>query len=406
MTKKEKIYAGALLALFIVMILLEMAQPRPVNWRHTYHKNDKIPYGNYLLFSMLDADDYPNDLIEISDSYFEEKNNGYFTEQNQHLLFIGDRYAPNEQDLEILLEHVASGANAFLVSNNFPIALQDTLGFYTKADYFFQPASEDQENDKLDKEGTVPVNFSDKALKTENGYGFKRTSITFFFYQQEEKPAFKVLASNHNKKPTFIMAKFGKGNFYLHCNPLMFTNFHMLTESGSKYIASALSYLPNGTLLWDTYQQGIKQEPQTPLRFILQQVPLRWAWYLSLVLLALWIIFQSKRRQRKIPVVAPPPNATLEFVETIGKLHYQQRQHHELARKKIKFLREGLKKKYFVRQEEDKQETINKICRQSNLKEDETKKMIEFIAVLNAKEPISDLELQQLEDYTYKLMNA
>jgi hypothetical protein len=167
-----------------------------------------------------------------------------------------------------------------------------------------------------------------------------------------------------------------------------------------------LSYIPDGTILWDNYQQGINVEPRTPIRFILQQAPLRWAWYLSLCLLALWIIFQSKRRQRKIPVLSPPANSTLEFVDTIGKLHFQQKQHHKIARKKIRFFRDMLKKKYFISRDESIDSTITKLTNQTALHADEVKKIIEFIDVIELKEPISEQELLMLENYGNKLTNA
>jgi|GEM_PF-156089 len=407
MTKKEKIYVAALGVLFLIMILLEMSQPRPINWEHTYHKNDKIPYGNFLLYSLLKEDSYPNAVQDLEESYFEEEYQGkaFLNDESQHLLFIGDDYYPNEQDLQILFEYISGGGTAFLVSNRFPVEILDTLGFNVNADYFFEPEEEDETMTDL-PEATVAFNFTNNSLRKEEGYLFRRNSVTFYIKPQDDKNQFEILAQNKEGKASFVTMPFGEGRFFIHCNPLIFTNYYMLTEDGSNYISAALSYLPAGTILWDQYQQSIQMEPTTPIRFVLQQLPLRWAWYLSLCLLAFWIIFQSKRRQRKIPIVAPPVNTSLEFVDTIGKLYYQQKKHHELARMKIRYFREMLQKKYFVKKGDNQEEVINKLEKQSQIDKVELKKMVEFVEVVELKEPVSEQELLILEKYTSKLANA
>jgi hypothetical protein len=44
--KKEWKYKGLLAAIFILLIVVEINKPKPVDWTPTFSRKDKIPYGN------------------------------------------------------------------------------------------------------------------------------------------------------------------------------------------------------------------------------------------------------------------------------------------------------------------------------------------------------------------------
>jgi len=65
-----------------------------------------------------------------------------------------------------------------------------------------------------------------------------------------------------------------------------------------------------------------------------------------------------------------------------------------------------LQKKYFVKKGDNQEEVINKLEKQSQIDKVELKKMVEFVEVVELKEPVSEQELLILEKYTSKLANA
>lgn len=69
------------------------------------------------------------------------------------------------------------------------------------------------------------------------------------------------------------------------------------------------------------------QVQMSPFRYFLSQPPLRWALYLSMASILLFMIFTARRKQRAIPVIREPENKSLEFVELIGTLYYQKKDH-------------------------------------------------------------------------------
>jgi len=76
--------------------------------------------------------------------------------------------------------------------------------------------------------------------------------------------------------------------------------------------------------------------------------PLRWAIYLALGLVAVFMLLHLRRRQRAIPVVKEPENKQLEFAQLIGTLYYQRGDHADLLRKKYNYFAEHLRRELFV----------------------------------------------------------
>jgi hypothetical protein len=53
----------------------------------------------------------------------------------------------------------------------------------------------------------------------------------------------------------------------------------------------------------------------SPMRFILNNPPLRYAWYLLLLGLLIFVLFNAKRKQRIVPVIEPLKNTSLDLSE-------------------------------------------------------------------------------------------
>jgi hypothetical protein len=55
-----------------------------------------------------------------------------------------------------------------------------------------------------------------------------------------------------------------------------------------------------------------------------------------------------KRRQRVVPVIKPLKNTTVEFVQTIGNLYYQEGDTHTIIEKKIIYFLDRVRHKYYL----------------------------------------------------------
>ena len=52
MTKNLK-FIIPVTVIFVVMVLVKLFTPEPTDWNPSYSKNDKIPYGSFLLYEIL-----------------------------------------------------------------------------------------------------------------------------------------------------------------------------------------------------------------------------------------------------------------------------------------------------------------------------------------------------------------
>src|SRR5690606_30346951 len=100
------------------------------------------------------------------------------------------------------------------------------------------------------------------------------------------------------KRINFIKIPYRTGYFYLHTQPAAFTNFHLLKKDHYQYAESVLSYVPKGDVFWYTKGQNSESISGSPLRYILSQPALKWALYLSLIGILIFILFNAKRKQR------------------------------------------------------------------------------------------------------------
>jgi hypothetical protein len=155
--------------------------------------------------------------------------------------------------------------------------------------------------------------------------------------------------NNQNKKRVnFIKVPHVNGYFYLHTQPVAFTNFNLLKKDNFQYTENVLSYIPKGDVFWYTKTQNNESISDSPLRYIMSQPALKWAWYLFLIGLLIFIIFNAKRKQRIVPILKPLPNLTLDFTKTIGNLYYQEGDHDNIIDKKIIYFLERIRNEYLI----------------------------------------------------------
>ena len=317
--KQEYKYGLYLLGALLLLVLVEYFAPKPVDWSFTLMRRDKIPYGTYVLDAVL-SDVFPNQTINRSHSTLYELEAEMPTKTN--VLIVTEQFAPDSLDANILLRHAERGGHALVVANFYYGYWADTLNLDI-ATRVIPPMPDDTPSD------SVPERTYDQTYFT--SYDTARTT---------------VLAYDEDQHPILLRTRWGEGFVVLSSIPYHFTNYYLLKEQGAATTARALSFLPMQDVWWTAYYQTGRMEASTPLRYVLSQPPLRWALYLLLAGLLLFMVLESKRKQRAIPVVQPPANTTLEFVGTVSNLFLRTRDHQNIAEKKIHYFLDELRTRY------------------------------------------------------------
>ncbi|NNL83228.1 MAG: DUF4350 domain-containing protein [Winogradskyella sp.] len=387
MDKKSKIALYAIGAVILFMIVVEVAKPRPLNWSDSYSALDKIPLGGYVIYNELKNETKQNIPI-INKNIYEYLYTIDSTVTNQSLVFINNYINLGGQESQAILDFVDRGNTVFVSTGYFSGMLADTLKISLNRDFenlFKQVSINSFTSDYQAKNNTV---FNDVI---ENSYFASVDTLNTTVLGMVSK------ADSTHLHPNFIKVNYGvnDGAFYIHSNPFAFTNYHMLNGKEA-YAATVLSYLPKSKIIWDNYYKSGRKIISSPLRYVLLNKSLKWAFYIALLGLVMFVIFKGKRTQRIIPVIEPLKNSTVEFTSTIGDLYYQHGNFSNIISKKIVYFLDYVRSSFYLNTDKLNQEFVNKLALKSGNSTEDTLKLIDFIALLKSKKQHSEKDLIEL----------
>ncbi|MFA9186576.1 DUF4350 domain-containing protein [Flavobacterium sp. FBOR7N2.3] len=375
MNNKIKIYIAFLVLVFVLILVADYNRPKPVDWNPTYSVNDKIPFGLYVLDHEIDGI-LKNQKVERLSTVtpYEFLNPKYdsnpilenYTTKGT-LLNISEFASIDEASMKEIFYFVSHGNNAFLSMKTFPQSLLDSLKLDFRTDFkYTQNSSVWLANKKI---GNEKYDF----IEGMGDYYFSRIdtlNTTVLGYQRNEIQSNRI---------NFIKVPYVNGYFYLHIQPAVFSNFHLLKANHHQYAEKVLSYLPKETIYW--YMKPINGEgiSDSPLRYILSQEALKWAWYLSLIGIVIFILFNAKRKQRVVPIIKPLANLTVDFTKTIGNLYYQEGDYNSIMDKKIIYFLEKIRNEYLIDTSKLDKEFVTKLHLKSGKNPSDIEDVIQLI---------------------------
>ncbi|WP_245176861.1 DUF4350 domain-containing protein [Flavobacterium aquidurense] len=336
-----KIYIAVLVFILTLILIIDRDQPKPIDWRPTYSVNDKIPYGLYVFDKEINGLFKNNKVERIStvtpyeflDSKYDEDTLVENYKIKGSFINISEANTIDEQSIKEIFYFVSHGNNAFLSMKNFPKYLLDTLKVEVQSDF--------------QNTGNTSVWLANKKINTKK-YKFSQTLEDYFSKIDTLNTTVLGYQGVKQKHINYIKVPYRNGYFYLHTQPVAFTNINLLKADHYQYAESILSYVPKGDVFWYTKGQNDENISQSPLRYILSQPGLKWAWYFFLIGMLIFIIFNAKRKQRIVPILKPLSNSTVDFTKTIGNLYYQEGDHNNIIDKKIIYFLEKIRNEYLI----------------------------------------------------------
>lgn len=375
------IIGAAVLLLLLLLYYFSGSGKSNYSWREHYDPSSKDPYGTYLVRNLLDGY-FPNDSFQVvRDSLGARLDSGNFVYIGNDLWL--DSAATNE-----LLGFVAAGNRAFIASQYVPNGLLDSIGGF-ECVYEYNDNVSSTLSDTM-----VNLNFQHPNLADTAGYELKFLFLrqpaqhTWSYFPDEylcdSQTVFATLGLMDDEQVNFVRASYGEGEFYFHTTPLAFTNLYLVEKRGLDYASKALSHLKPGPIYWDersfdlssNMADGGKGNRESPLKYILSQPPLAWAWYLMLGMAVLYLIFRAKRRQRVIPVLEKNTNTSLEFIGTIGRLFFTQNNHRQLAAQKMRLFLIFVRERYHLPTKELNDQFAKGLAVRSNVAEEHIGKIL------------------------------
>lgn len=337
--KKYWLYIALLMLMFGIALYVNYNTPKPLDWRPSFAQNDKIPYGTYILYRLLPEVFPAKKITTVSEPFYDLLEENY---QNHNLIIINSDFSPDKFEAEKLLDFAKNGNHVFIAAENISGELADTLDIVTAGYY--------EDDFKLNTKDTVPVGFSNESLTADYRFEAKLAGMHLKpdSAKSWKKHAATVLGSYYKQHANYIYIPYGNGAIYINSTPKAFSNFTLRDSQNWTYAFKCLSYLPVRDVLWDEHYKGTNIQ-RSQLSFILSQKPLRWAYYILMTTLLLYIYFEGKRRQKIIPVIEPLKNTSLEFADTVGRLYFQTQNHKSLALKIIAHLNDFLFSRLYIK---------------------------------------------------------
>jgi hypothetical protein len=390
-----------------LLLLFALISCNKTDWKENFKEKKKTPFGTYIIYNEAKELFKDNHVTLLKQNIYDHLLfNSVIdsTELQNYICIKHSGYKLTNNGVTELLDFVSRGNNVFLAFNHFKDTLQSSLKFTTN---------------NLDKKV-----HSIKALKRLKGTfelnnkQFSKTTFSFdrnirrnYFleYNENSTSVLGTMEIDGEKVPNFIKIHHGKGAFYLHTQPIAFTNYNLLNDNEA-YAANVLSYLPNNAIIWDPHIKSskysdAKEDDNNVFKFFLEHQTLTWFLLVSLIGLLLFMLFNARRKQRPIPIIEPLKNSTVAFTQTIANLYLKEQDHKNLVDKKITYFLEKVRAKFLLDTSNLNADFIEKLAAKSGNELQRTKYLVNTIITLNKRSECSEEELVVLHKMIENFLN-
>ncbi len=390
MDKRAKRILMAFGIAVFALIVVELSSPKPIDWRPSYTSTDKIPFGSYVFFNELDAI-FENTPIErvTQDPYEFLKNKK--SSQGELYIFLNNHLNFDKEQFNQLSEFVYAGNTALMAASNFGNVIADSLLVNTFNDY-------------RDLRPEIAPKFYSPSLKTDSLVVFGKNMYPASFSEIDSVSTTALgyfMDEDDEIRHNYIKIEHGEGYFYLMSIPEAFTNYYLLKEH-QQYAENALSYFNPSKIYWDEYIKSGRVIISSKMRFVLTQPALKWAYYITILGLLLFVIFKGKREQRIIELITPLKNDTKDFTATIGDLHFQYKDFTNIVTKRITYFLQRVRSELYMTTSDFDTTFIKRLSLKSGNTPEDTQELINFINALRSKPVHSEEDLIKLNKLLQK----
>ena len=388
-------YSLLLLLLSCSFFSCTVKQSKELNRRITLWRKDKIPYGTELAYDGL-AHLFPNAAISVNKNSPTTFRTG---EGKKAYIIIVSSMDPKPSEVTALLNFVGEGNHIFISAHHVGDTLMHILGL--KAGYGLEQGFEPD---------SLRLKLLDPQTADYQSFAYPGDAYDNWVTSLDSQYAV-VMGRDHRDRPDFIKLTYKSGGtIYLQLAPLAFSNFFLLHKNNRTYYEHALSNLPGtvGEVMWDDYFRYSNRD-FSALQYILGyrdkngNPPLAWAFWLLLALLAFIYLFDSKRRQRMVPLISPLRNTSVDFARTIGRLYFQRRDNHNLTMKMTAHFLDQVRTRYHMASTTMDEDFIDRLSYRTGYPKEPLTQLVEYMQRLPDKAYVPDEELldfhRQLEAF-------
>lgn len=407
--RNERLVIGVVVLLAIGIILFLYYKPTKLKsnlkWHKTLDRTEKEPYDLGLFKKMLikSSGEFTELRKEIKYTLGDEEANA-----NATYIFVNQYYYLTSEEVGALLKFVSRGNNAMIIAEGLPDTLLNALNIYGL------PLSLEMKTERSVRVETLNTSSAvQNYVARFRGYE-PEDRIDWHYLKEDEKfklgifPTSYIVQSTINKHINQVTYSYGKGRLVINTTPILFSNYMMRSDTAFKYVNEMLTNFNLEKVYFDVYSSNYKDDAErmqrnsaSPLSYILAHKELKYAWYLLLLTVVLFLLFRAKRVQRIIPVLATKRNTTVAFVETLSGLYYSQANHREMASTKMQLFLFFIRTKLNIPTHELNDRVIRQISQKSGVSFDLVDDIFEYYK--NRIETTDELSSESLLEFYNKI---
>ena len=334
---------------------------RIYDWEKRYRYYGDEPYDINVFYQLLAERD--KDLRHATNDYRKllEKS------ENTNLIQIGAEFRTDSSKLIALCDYVYRGNNAYIIAQESPYDVFYKLyGSYSSI-WFTDTVK-----------SNIEVGFVGdyKHYEFEHQHELKVSPFNWSYLRHQElysdSASSPISLSNFDDSlVNYFKINYGDGTFYIHTQPVLFTNFMLKEKSGFEHMSQVFETLNDGQILWDEsynyFQAEEGERAASPLKLFFSHVSLKWGWYVLLIMALLFLLFRSKRQQRIIPIMPVNRNESMEFARNIGNLYFTSNNHKYIVEEMYDTFLADARHRYQIDTNQEAKDVFKQIAKKSGL---------------------------------------
>jgi hypothetical protein len=368
----------------ILVLCSCVARQRQLNRRLSLWRKDNIPYGTQVAFDAL-PHLFPDAEVSVNKNSLLPTTVQY---NRKAYIIICSRLIAEDEDVTWMMNFVGAGNQIFISANSISQSLLHNLSIKATSyeGFAYDPDS-------------LTVGIYDPGDGGYHSYSYPGDSYANWVTSLDSQYT-SILGRDSGGRPDFVRLRYkGGGAIFLHLAPLAFSNFFLLHKNNMAYYERVMSYIPSSVkeVIWDDYFRYDRSSGGFPLlSFIFSHPPLAWAFCLLLALFAVVFLFDSKRRQRMVPLIASPRNTSLDFVQTIGQLYYQRRDNHNLAMKMAVHFQDQIRTRYHMTSTMEEDGFVERLAYRTGYAKPALERLVGYMRQLPSMAHVPDDQLMEL----------
>ncbi len=165
----------------------------------------------------------------------------------------------------------------------------------------------------------------------------------------------------------------------------------------------AFSLIPDNVskVVWNEYYLTKRERPPPEpnwLSVLFQYESFKWAFITAISALLIYVISEMRRRQRLIPLFDKPKNDSLNFVQTIGRLYYDRKDHKDLGNKMSLYFLEHIRNRYKISTDPLNETFMKTLHTKSGYPERDIQEIVRLIIQSNKEDVLDEGQLSQLNN--------